>query len=395
MKILLVSLYYFPKVGGVETSLRYIAKSLKEQGYEVAILAFDGAYEYPNVDGIPVYRYAFESSKISYILHKRIKNIASIAIEKVIDSYNPDQIWSRNSIVAAGLIRCNRVKVVKHIFSTTSNLNVDGLYSNLSSYRFFKRTIFKGLKILDRYSLSRIDRNLMGSPKIIGVVFSKMMKKQLLEETGIKSKVIHVIQPGVDRTIFDVQQYPEEVLNEIPLIKDKYVLYVGRIAPAKNLEILIDSFINLNGVRLNIVGDGPYLPFLKQYVQSKGMKNKVFFLGAHKKYLPLLYSKAELTVLPTKIETFGQVLIESLSCGTPVVGFGKNPDFKTAIDEIVINDYNGIVVNEFSAIELSNAIQALIAIDPSIKENMRAKNIEYIEKHFCWNTMVNETLKLE
>ena len=73
-----------------------------------------------------------------------------------------------------------------------------------------------------------------------------------------------MIRPGVDRSVFNIDQDKENVnrvLLKNPGLKQTFVLYVGRIAVAKNLDILINSFELINDLKLVIVGDGPYLLF--------------------------------------------------------------------------------------------------------------------------------------
>jgi glycosyltransferase involved in cell wall biosynthesis len=90
-------------------------------------------------------------------------------------------------------------------------------------------------------------------------------------------------------------------------------LYVGRLAPEKN----IDAFLSLDlpGTKV-VVGDGP---------SKLGLKIRfpdAVFLGAktHAE-LPAIYASADAFVFPSLTDTFGLVLVEAMACGLPVAAF--------------------------------------------------------------------------
>ncbi len=392
MKILLVGLYYFPKIGGVENSLKSIAKELISLGHEVAILTLDSTTNRKQIDlveGVKVFRFPLKASVIPPLTHKRIKDKARVAFDEVILDFSPDQIWTRNSIVASGLLLNSKVKHIKHIFSTSSRLNIDGLYNNIKDNTYPRRLIIKFIKLMDYLSLFNIDKVLLKSNRVTPFVFSSMMREQILNEHKIIKKNIRVVKPGVDRSLFNRNtERKNQLISKYNYLEDKYFLYVGRVANSKNVDILIDSIKLIKKLNLVIVGEGPQLNDLQERVAKYHLTDRVFFMGSQKEDLPLIYTLAEVTVLPTKIETFGQVLIESLSCGTPVIGFGENTIFKTAVSEIIIDENYGKIVNNFSPFSLSNAIVAYENLSAKDKEIIAKKNTKYVSDVFNWKNTV-------
>ncbi len=90
-------------------------------------------------------------------------------------------------------------------------------------------------------------------------------------------------------------------------------LYVGRLAPEKNLDAFLS--LDLPGTKL-VVGDGPSKLGLKvRYPDA-------VFLGAktHAE-LPAIYASADAFVFPSLTDTFGLVLVEAMACGLPVAAF--------------------------------------------------------------------------
>lgn len=102
------------------------------------------------------------------------------------------------------------------------------------------------------------------------------------------------------------------------------VLYVGRISWEKNIRLLIEAFRLLPaGVRDNaklvIVGDGPARPELTRLCAKYGLD--AAFMGHQKgKRLASMFASSSIFAFPSFTETFGQVVLEALASGLPVVG---------------------------------------------------------------------------
>jgi glycosyltransferase involved in cell wall biosynthesis len=111
---------------------------------------------------------------------------------------------------------------------------------------------------------------------------------------------------GVDREIFN-PEHREQLLA-------KYLLCVSRVSKEKNLEAFFE--LDYPGYLKVMVGDGPMLEKYKaQYpsVHFTGFKTGV--------ELARYYANAEVFVFPSRWETFGIVMIESMACGTPVAAY--------------------------------------------------------------------------
>ena len=90
-------------------------------------------------------------------------------------------------------------------------------------------------------------------------------------------------------------------------------LSVGRVSVEKNLPAFLS--LDLPGTKV-VVGDGPALPALRRRFPD------VLFTGArHGTELARAYAAADVFVFPSRTDTFGLVLLESLACGTPVAAF--------------------------------------------------------------------------
>lgn len=115
---------------------------------------------------------------------------------------------------------------------------------------------------------------------------------------------------GIDRELF---RPGHASLPELDALAGPILLYVGRIAPEKNLRAFLGA--RAPGTKV-VVGDGPELSALRsEYPQAR-------FLGALSgEKLARAYCSADVFVFPSRTDTFGLVLIEALACGVPVAGY--------------------------------------------------------------------------
>jgi phosphatidylinositol alpha 1,6-mannosyltransferase len=97
---------------------------------------------------------------------------------------------------------------------------------------------------------------------------------------------------------------------------ERVLLYVGRLASEKRLDLLADVLPSLPNTRLVLVGDGPLRPALEQRLSGMRAHFTGYLRGAD---LATAYASADLFVFPSDTETFGQVIQEAMASGLPVV----------------------------------------------------------------------------
>jgi glycosyltransferase involved in cell wall biosynthesis len=113
---------------------------------------------------------------------------------------------------------------------------------------------------------------------------------------------------GVDLAAFHPE--PREPWDGLPR---PVFLYVGRVAVEKNIAAFLS--LDLPGSKV-VVGDGPQLSALRARFPG------VHFTGArHGAALSAAYAGGDVMVFPSRTDTFGLVILESLACGTPVAAF--------------------------------------------------------------------------
>ena len=140
----------------------------------------------------------------------------------------------------------------------------------------------------------------------------------------------------------------------------RYMLYVGRFAPEKNLPRLLDAFSRagrdpgFDGWSLVLVGGGPLEAELRR--QAAPLGARVCFIPFQQaEQLPAYYGLAEALILPSLVEPWGLVVNEGMAAGLPVVVSGQCG----CAFELVFPGMNGAIVNEKDPEDLARALAGL------------------------------------
>jgi len=136
---------------------------------------------------------------------------------------------------------------------------------------------------------------------------------------------------------------------------DPVFLYVGRIAPEKNLELLVEAFERISlqkpNAKLVLVGDGPLRNKLKSRLPA------AVFPGVRRgESLARYYASADLFLFPSLSETFGNVVLEAMASGLAVISFDD-----AAASSVIESGKNGLLVPTQDQSLFSKSIQDLIA----------------------------------
>lgn len=97
---------------------------------------------------------------------------------------------------------------------------------------------------------------------------------------------------------------------------ERVLLYVGRLAAEKRIDLLADALPSLPNTRLVLVGDGPARPALEQRLGGGRAHFTGYLRGDD---LATAYASSDLFLFPSDTETFGQVIQEAMASGLPVV----------------------------------------------------------------------------
>lgn len=164
---------------------------------------------------------------------------------------------------------------------------------------------------------------------------------------------------GIDGHIFHRSYNPLTIRKKYQ-IKEKYILlYVGRIASEKDVLLLPEMEKMLpneqrQAIHWLVVGDGP----MKDALAKKAPANMTLTGFIEGENLAALYAGADLFVFPSASETFGNVVLEALACGTPVIGANAG-----GVRTIVQQGKTGLLCEEKNPASFKGAITHLLAND--------------------------------
>ncbi len=194
----------------------------------------------------------------------------------------------------------------------------------------------------------------------VTLVPSQATRSRLLAD-GVKR--VEIWSRGVDGAVFSPTHRDESLRASVGVAPgDTLLVYVGRLAPEKNLPALLQAFTRLRAliphVRLALVGGGPLTEGLLRSTPAG-----VILAGEQRGAdLSRWYASGDLFAFPSQSETFGNVVLEAQASGLAVVGFDCQ-----GVNEQVLPGVNGLLVPPEG--DLVPAL-AELCLDPARRRSM-------------------------
>jgi D-inositol-3-phosphate glycosyltransferase len=238
----------------------------------------------------------------------------------------------------------------------------------------------------DREPAVRIDEE----ARIVGAVdrivaATTVERTHLVQHYGADPSRIAVIPCGVDTNLF-LPGDQAAARAALELDDQPRLLYVGRLAPIKGLETLLDAMARLRAagtrVHLSIVGGDADEPLnghegaLRARLARLDLGGTVTFVGAQpQERLRAWYVAADATVLPSHYESFGMVALEAMACGIPVVA-SRVGGLQTTVRDGV----TGLLVRESDPAALAGALDRLLG-DPDLRFRLGREGVQWAARH--------------
>jgi glycosyltransferase involved in cell wall biosynthesis len=332
-KIALVN--YFLSVNGPGHIRLALAKELLAQGYDVDFVINNSDGELTKFIPSECKIYELGASRPRDFILKLGKYLRKEKPNAVLASSWP---YTAATILAVKLFGRNiRVVVSEH---------VDFRTNFYASKEFTKKDIFL-IKYLGKYIYGFAD-------KVVGV--SSGVIEGIIEITGLSQKKTMVINNPL-RIFNRTNSFYDEIAikNSFWQPGTKKILAVGRLTYQKSFEILIEAIgliLNRESIKLIIIGDGALRDELRAVTEYHGLFENILFAGSLAN-LDVFYSEADLFVMSSSSEGFGNVIVEALSFGVPVV----SPECKSGPSEILGNGKWGTLVPVGDAAALAKGIE--------------------------------------
>ncbi|MBS1122140.1 MAG: glycosyltransferase [Deltaproteobacteria bacterium] len=207
---------------------------------------------------------------------------------------------------------------------------------------------------------------------------------------------IRVIPCGVDiRSFFPADRAECRERLDLPA-EAKILLYVGRFDRRKGVDTLVRATALLKPryscVRTLIVGGGcqrqadiDYRAELQLLAQELGVVEEICLSGVidHDRLAPY-YSAADVCVVPSHYEPFGLIALESMACGTPVVGSRVG-----GLQSIVLDDQTGFTFEPRRADQLADAA-GRVCDDPLLQRRLGNNGRELTVERYTWSAVARQ-----
>ncbi len=367
IKLLVVTPYFFPHIGGVENYVYNITKNLKKNyNYEVALITTNLEGKKITIDeleGMKIYRlpYQFKISNtpISFKWKRQIKEI--------IEEENPDIINAHTPVPFISDVTCRIANKKGVPFLLT-------YHNDLVKGNFFLNLICKV------YYLFLGDKTLNESTKIIATSdyysnHSPYLKKRL--------KRIAIVSPGIN------------LPKDTTFLKNKNkILFVGQLDKThhhKGLNYLIESVSlaknKIKDIQLSIIGTGDNLQEYEKKVKELNLAKEIKFLGRlSDEDLSTNYSTSQIILLPSynRSEGFGMVLIEGMAHKCVAIGT------KVGGIPYAINEKNdGLLVPPKDSKAIADAIIKILD-NPKLAKQMGENGYKKVKENFTWDIQIKK-----
>ncbi|MBP1949752.1 glycosyltransferase family 4 protein [Virgibacillus litoralis] len=316
MKIAIVTETFLPSTDGVVTRLKACIRYFLKEGHDVRVIAPDlGVYEFEGakVEGVPARTLPFYRSKKFALPNRKVSGL--------LKEYDPDIVH----VVNPAILGLSGVYYAKKLGYPM----IASYHTNVAQYLdYYKVSLFKGLVWWYFRKLhNKAELNLCTSNTV----------KEELEGHGIEN--VHVWKRGVDTELFHPNKYDNEMRDKLSngQSEKKLLLYVGRLAPEKEIEKIKSVLKASDEFVLAIVGDGPHRRELEKHFAGT---STVFTGLLHGDELAKAYASSDVFVFPSTTETLGLVITEAMASGLPLVAAESGPTC-----EQIENNHTGLLYN--------------------------------------------------
>jgi len=342
----------------------------------------DALAKFDDIDLFLIVPYKWRSSLKTYRLERSYaENYKIISVQTMLDNYQSTYSYISLSKyirqVRPDIIHIEEEPWTVSAFQSLRSRGVSGSKTILFTWENICYNHVFPFSLFEKYVLHNIDYAIAGSSGAKDVLIMKGFKKPI--------KVLP--QLGVDPEVFKKRQ---DQLFRIPELRGFVIGFIGRIVESKGIITLVKAALKISQkFTLLIIGRGPLKSRVINMAKEAGILNKIVFVdtvphGEIPKYLNCM----DVLVLPSLTtpkwkEQFGHVLIETMSCGVPVVGSSSG-----AIPE-VIGDV-GLIFDEGNIDDLCGKLLMLMK-DKSLTDKLSKKGRERVLTNYTWERIAEET----
>lgn len=325
----MIAISFSPNVGGLETYLDDLCSYLTKRGHKVCVISYQpittrarGKFV-EKIGGVEIYRVPWFGRNLfprleRYPILEFVYLTPMLLVSSLLFMLRHHR--EIDVVHVHGLNAAFVAKALSKIFGKESFVSIHAIYN-----------------LVDRIAFARLVKWVLSSFDMI-LLPSEMSRQDLLA-AGVSADRLKVCPQWVSLDVFKPLD-KERCKRELGLRGKFSVLFVGRLIEKKGFRLLLNtaSHMTLDDMAFIFVGDGPLSGEIK--AKASAWSNVIFAGKVTEDVLVKYYSAADIVVVPSLYdEVFGRTIIESISCGTPVVASNRG-----AIPE-VLNPSVGRLIN--------------------------------------------------
>lgn len=304
LRVAIVTETWPPEINGVALSLLQLCKGLQKLGHKILLIRPEQTLECH--DFIPHKSCLVRAQAIPKYPTLQFGWPQYLKVSQAIKAFSTDIVH----IVTEGPLGLSALHIAKQLNLPVSS----GFHSPFQDMsRFFDLAFL--LKPIQRYL-----RWFHNNTQLTCVPNHET--ENALRSFGVNCKIC-VVGRGVDIQRFSPKHRSEKLREQWGADDTTTVmLYVGRLSPEKQIDTIIDAYGEIDTVnkklKLVIVGDGPDH---QRLTQMSGAETVIFTGALQGQALAEAYASADVFVFASQVETFGNVVLEAMASGLPVVAF--------------------------------------------------------------------------
>jgi glycosyltransferase involved in cell wall biosynthesis len=364
MKILIVTHYFLPHVGGIEIVAYNQAKELVKRGHEVTIISsrIGNEPEREVMDGIRIIRvkslnifeekygipYPVYSPKILFTLNKEVKKADIVHLHECF--YLPSFVASIFSV-----LNKKPYIIMQHVEPINTGRIIVTAIQNLFYYTYGKFILDKSKKILvcnDKAGKS------LNRPE-----------KTIFLPNAVDTKIF---KPRTERQIKVLRKKYDLPINK------KIVLFAGRFVPKKGFDKVYKA--KSADYLILFVGGGIIPPEIKKD------RDVEFLPFLDQKELSEVYALSDIFILPSVNEGFPLTILEAMACGLPIITT-DHPGYDLYLNRKFVE----LIKPEVEVIRSS--IKKVLSNSNKLKE-MSSYSLKEVKNRFSWEKNVNNLLNI-
>ena len=374
MRILQVSPFYPPHVGGIEFHVEALSRKLAQAGHKVIVYTSNvpRSRNHEVIDGVEIYRFNCAVSPLN-------NPVMPGLFFKLLGSDEFDVVHTHGHFhMSSSLTVCSNVFARRPIVLTSH-----GAILGYKGWRRAIEVVFN--KTVGKWTLRSVDR----------VIALSASQAHILEGLGAKPDRVAVIPGWVELDQVDLRADVGSFRSKHNLGDRRLVLFVGRLLPIKGLIYLIEAakYTETKPAIVIIGGEAPGYSgtkrALEEEVQQLGLERDIFFLGNFpKEELGAAYVAGDLFVLPSLGEGMPLALLEAMAYGKCVLATNVPGN-----QDVVMDGSNGLLVEPRNPVEMARKIDYLLG-DDALRERLGKQARQDIEQNYSPDSVLTKILDL-